>query len=79
MIVGPSPNGIEFAGKRTTPALAIPRHPSQTPLRRPEDNDAVDLLALKSMINKDPKIQSWHLNLVQAASKRLCKEAVDLH
>ena len=26
MIVGPSPNGIEFAGKRTTPALVIPRH-----------------------------------------------------
>lgn len=25
MIVGPSPNGIEFAGKRTTPALVVPR------------------------------------------------------
>lgn len=23
MIIGPSPNGIEFAGKRTTPALAL--------------------------------------------------------
>lgn len=44
MIVGPSPNEIEFAGKRTTPALVVPR-PGVIPRRHfasRKDADAAD-------------------------------------
>nr|GFD57025.1 hypothetical protein [Tanacetum cinerariifolium] len=57
-IVGPSPNGIEFAGKRTTPALVVSR-PGVIPRRHvagPEMADAVGQALKPRTMNYDVPI-----------------------